>query len=375
MSLFRPIATLVLGVAVALSNLTSAQPAATSAKPKASTLVASGLSFLKKSQDDDGSFSSHAGPGITAICTAAMLRSGIAVNDPAAASGIAYLLKHVQDDGGIYAEGSRYRNYETSLAVLCLNEANGDGQYDEIIKRADGFLKGIQWDGQEGHGPDSPSYGGGGYGSHSRPDLSNTSFLIDALLAAGNGPDDPAMQKALVFVSRTQNLESKHNATPFAAKVGDGGFYYTPAAGGTSQAGTTANGGLRSYGSMTYAGLKSMIYAGVDKNDPRVKAAYTWIQKHFTLDENPGMGAAGQFYYYHTFAKALAATGDNNLVDADGRRHDWHAELVAKLAELQNDDGSWLNTKSDRWLEADPNLVTGYALLALSYCDENDSPE
>ena len=66
---------------------------------------------------------------------------------------------------------------------------------------------------------------------------------------------------------------------------------------------------------MTYAGLKSMIYAGVKKDDPRVKAAYEWVQKHYTLDENPGMGGNGLYYYYHTFAKALDAIGD-----ADHRR-------------------------------------------------------
>jgi squalene-hopene/tetraprenyl-beta-curcumene cyclase len=351
----------------------AAQEATTQAPPQTTELVASGISFLRNSQDDNGSFSAHAGPGITAICTAALLRSGLPTNDPAVAAGLEYLLKHVQDDGGIYAEGSRYRNYETSLTVLALTEANNDGKYDDVIKAADAYLKGIQWDEEEGHGRDSLSYGGGGYGSHSRPDLSNTSFLIDALVAAGNGPDDPAIQKALVFVSRTQNLESKYNATPFAAKIGDGGFYYTPAAGGTSQAGTTDNGGLRSYGSMTYAGLKSMIYAGVDKDDPRVQAAYEWIANHFTLDENPGMGAAGQYYYYHTFAKALNAIGNETIVGDDGTRHDWSGELVAKLAELQNADGSWLNSKNDRWLEADPNLVTGYALLALSYCDRQPS--
>src|SRR5690606_19174736 len=113
-----------------------------------------------------------------------------------------------------------------------------------------------------------PAYGGAGYGSHRRPDLSNTSFLIDALKATGNGPDDEAMQKALIFVSRCQNLETEHNTTPFAAKNPDGGFYYTPAAGGTSQAGTLPDGGLRSYASMTYAGLKSMIYCGLEKDDP-----------------------------------------------------------------------------------------------------------
>ncbi|WP_425395523.1 prenyltransferase/squalene oxidase repeat-containing protein [Aeoliella sp.] len=357
-----------LALLLAVSTLSFAQETATKPAPTAQHLAARGVEYLRAAQADDGSFSSHAGPGITAIATAGLLRSGLTTSDPAVSKGLEYLLGFTQDDGGVYGEGSRYKNYETSLAILCLTEANKDGKYDDVIEKAQAFLKGIQWDEEEDHGPDSYYYGGGGYGSHSRPDLSNTSFLIDALVAAGNGPDDPAIQKALVFVSRTQNLESKYNATPFAAKVGDGGFYYTPAAGGTSQAGKTENGGLRSYGSMTYAGLKSMIYAGVDKDDPRVKAAYNWIKQHFTLEENPGMGAAGQFYYYHTFAKALHAMEVDEVTDSDGKSHDWQQELVATLADLQQDDGSWLNTGSERWLEADPNLVTGYALLALSYC-------
>lgn len=357
-----------LALLIALPAMSLAQESATKVAPTAEQLAARGVAYLRTSQADDGSFSSHAGPGITAISTAGLLRSGVSTSDPVVSKAIEYLLGFQQDDGGIYAEGSRYKNYETSLTLLALSEANKDGKYDEVIEKAQAFLKGIQWDEDEDHGPDSYNYGGGGYGSHSRPDLSNTSFLIEALVAAGNGPEDPAIQKALVFVSRTQNLESKYNATPFASKVGDGGFYYTPAAGGTSQAGQTENGGLRSYGSMTYAGLKSMIYAGVDKDDPRVKAAYSWIKKHFTLEENPGMGPQGRFYYYQMFAKALNAMGVDEVTDAEGDSHNWQKELVAMLAELQQKDGSWLNTDSDRWLEADPNLVTGYALLALSYC-------
>lgn len=336
----------------------------------ASELASKAAVFLRSSQAEDGSFSGYAGPGVTALVTTSLLRNGYTSADPTVARGIEYVLKHVQEDGGVYAKGSAYRNYETSLAVLCLSEVNEKGKHDSTIAAANEFLKGLQWDEKEGHGPDSLSYGGGGYGKHSRPDLSNTSFLIDALIAAGNGPDDPAVQRALIFVSRTQNLESKHNATPFAGKVGDGGFYYTPAAGGTSQAGETPNGGLRSYGSMTYAGLKSMLYAGVDADDPRAKAAYSWIQKHFTLVENPGMGQAGVFYYYHTFAKALDAIGEDLVVDQRGNSHDWRSELVAKLAELQRPDGSWING-NERWLEADPNLATGYSLLALSYCRES----
>ena len=123
-------------------------------------------------------------------------------------------------------------------------------------------LKDIQWDQDEGVNRADPGWGGGGYGKHKRPDLSNTSFLIEALKATGNDQDSEAIQRALTFVSRCQNLESAHNTTPFGAKINDGGFYYTAAAGGTSQLGKTESGGLRSYPSMTYAGLKSMIFAG-----------------------------------------------------------------------------------------------------------------
>lgn len=340
----------------------------------ASDLVAGGVKFLRQSQADDGSFSSFAGPGVTALVATSLMRNGYTESDPTVGKAIAYILNHQQNDGGIYAEGSNHRNYETCLAMLCLAEANKNGKYDKIIKKGQTFLKGLQWDDEEGHGPDSTSFGGAGYGSHSRPDLSNTTFLIDAFKASGLKEDDPAMKKALKFVSRCQNLESEHNATEFAGKVNDGGFYYTPAAGGTSQAGQTDNGGLRSYGSMTYAGLKSMIYCGVDADDPRVKSAYKWIQKNYTLEQNPGMGKQGTYYYYHTFAKALDAMKKDTLEEADGTKHDWRKELVAKLAKEQKEDGSWLNS-AERWLEGDPNLVTGYCLLALSYCHDEAKSE
>jgi squalene-hopene/tetraprenyl-beta-curcumene cyclase len=251
--------------------------------------------------------------------------------------------------------------------LLAFDAANADGRYTDTIIRAAGFLKGLQWDDGEGVDQSDAKFGGAGYGSHARPDLSNTQFFLDALLAAGVSRDDPAVKRALVFVSRCQNLESEHNTTPFAAKVGDGGFYYTPAAGGTSQAGPTPNGGLRSYASMTYAGLKSMIHAGLTPDDPRVKAATTWIRQFYTLDENPGLGAQGLFYYYHTFAKALDAMGVDQFEDGGGANHDWRKELAEHLASIQKENGSWVNA-ADRWYEGDPNLVTSYTLLALSYC-------
>ncbi|MBW3596335.1 MAG: terpene cyclase/mutase family protein [Planctomycetes bacterium] len=330
--------------------------------------VAKGISYLiTNGQAPDGSFSSQTGTGVTSLATTALLRHGVPVDSEAVSKALKFIEKHIQPDGGIYQPGSNHRNYETCLAILCLSEANQDGRYDETIARADGFIKGIQWDAEEGKDVSDPAYGGAGYGSHKRPDLSNTSFLIDALKAAGNDENSEAIQRALIFVSRSQNLETEHNTTPFAAKNPDGGFYYTPAAGGTSQAGETPQGGLRSYGSMTYSGLKSMLYAGVSEDDPRVKAAVNWLRKHYDLEENPGMGAAGLYYYYHVFAKALDALGQDTFVGEDGK-HDWRAELIAELASRQQKNGAWINEQNDRWLEGDANLVTSYALLALRYC-------
>lgn len=330
------------------------------------------IDFLRqKGQAEDGSFSRQAGPAVSSLVTTALLRSGLSVKDPMVAKALKYIEGFVQDDGGIYHTGSTHQNYETCMAIMVFSEANRDGHYEKLLKNAERFIKGLQWDESEGQDESSFSYGGAGYGGKKRPDLSNTSFFIDALKAAGNGPDDEAMKKALVFVSRCQNLESEHNATPFAAKNADGGFYYTVAAGGESFAGKLDNGGLRSYGSMTYAGLKSMIFAGVSADDPRVKAAVEWLRKNYSLETNPGMGDAGLYYYYHTFAKALDALGAEELAEADGTKHYWRAELAAELAKRQHEDGSWTNDNA-RWMEGDANLVTGYALLALSYCRPNE---
>ncbi|MDA0282280.1 MAG: terpene cyclase/mutase family protein [Planctomycetota bacterium] len=324
--------------------------------------------FLKLTQSEDGTWTSANVPGITALCVTSLLQNGVPADDPAVARGLTFLTSLVRDNGGIYHPQTQHRNYETSIAMLALSAANSDRKYNVILRNAEKFLRGLQWDEDEEQKPEDPGYGGAGYGKHQRPDLSNTQFLLEALKSAGVKSDDPAMQKALLFVSRCQNLETEHNNTPFAAKINDGGFYYTPAAGGTSQAGLDANGGLRSYASMTYAGLKSMVYAGLGKDDPRVKAALNWIQKFYSVKENPGLGKQGLYYYYHTFAKTLSVLEIEEVKDAEGTTHDWRTELVATLAQQQKSNGSWIN-EADRWYEGDPNLVTAYTLLALSHCE------
>ena len=327
--------------------------------------------LLELGQDrEDGSYSKQLGPAVTAMCTRALLDNGIPVTHPQVQKSLKFLEAAVKPDGGIYAPESTLKNYETSVSLMCFAKANVDGKYDETIRNAATFLKGLQWDEGEGHELTSGFYGGQGYGSHKRPDASNTQFFMDALKEAGEDADSEAIQKALIFMSRCQNLPSEHNTAKFTQVISEddhGGFIYSPVGEGETKAGETPEGGLRSYASMTYAGLKSMLHAGLEKDDLRVKAAMDWISRHYDLKSNPGMGPQGLFYYYHTFAKTLATAELNEITDADGKVHDWKADLVSTLADQQAEDGSWTNA-SDRWYEGDPNLVTSYALLALAYC-------
>jgi squalene-hopene/tetraprenyl-beta-curcumene cyclase len=334
--------------------------------PSAAKLTERGIAFLRPRQDAKGGWSTHREPGITALVVTAFLRSGqVAPGDPAVIKALGYLEGFIGPKGGL--SEAPHANYTTSIAIMAFREANANGRYDRIIKGSQDFLRSMQWDEGEGKTRDNAFYGGAGYGgSNSRPDLSNTAFLIETLRESGLPANDPNLQKAIIFVSRCQNLKSEFNDQAWAGKVNDGGFIYTPANGGQSMAGEAPGGGLRSYASMSYAGLKSMIYAGLGRDDPRVKAALTYITHHYTLEENPGLGQQGLYYYYHTFAKTMAVLGQPTVLDANGVSHDWRAELVAALAKRQQPGGAWVNP-ADRFMEGDPNLVTAYALLALAY--------
>jgi squalene-hopene/tetraprenyl-beta-curcumene cyclase len=203
----------------------AAEPSSAPAKVDAMAVqraVDRAAGFLATAQAKDGSFAAYASPGVTSIITTALVRNGRGVNDPVVAKALKYLESLVQPDGGIYKSGNLLENYETCLAMMAFAEANRDGRYSKVLKKAEAFVKGAQWGSAEGADKSDLSYGGAGYGKHKRPDLSNTQFFIEALRAVGDGPNDEAVQKALVFVSRCQNLESPHNTTEFAAKNPDG---------------------------------------------------------------------------------------------------------------------------------------------------------
>ncbi len=333
-----------------------------------------GLAWLEKNQNADGSWSVADQPALTALPLRVFMSdpSGKYLKSPPefVKKGYAFLLSSVQPDGGIYRKGMA--NYNTSLALSAMLAAN-DSAFEPTIRAARQFVVN-----QQATGMTNPALNGGiGYGpsgtNRQHPDLSNTVIALEALsrsrtapgveLAAGKDLDWKAVAE---FIQRCQNLPS-HNKEPWVS--GDpenmGGFIYFP---GNSMAGETTlpdgKKALRSYGSMSYAGLLSYIYADLKKDDPRVQAVVDWLARHYTLEENPGMGKDGQFYYYQTMAKGLATYGMRELTLADGRKVNWQKELALKLIDLQKPDGSWQND-SGRWMEKDPVLVTCYSVLAL----------
>jgi squalene-hopene/tetraprenyl-beta-curcumene cyclase len=334
------------------------------------------LEYLKASQSLDGGWTGFQGsdPAITALVAKCFAQHpDYGAKHPVVRRAFEYMVKYVQEDGGIYDPELGLHNYYTSVIVMALSTSD-DPEIKQFVANAQNYLTKLQWDESENRDRSDVFYGGAGYGRHERPDLSNTQMMLEALHESGLSPEDPVFKKAQVFISRCQMLEETNDQA--FAKGGDGGFIYSPANGGESKAGfyviATHDAHdqkvLRSYGSMTYAGFKSLLYAQVGKDDIRVQRAIQWIRTHYTLTHNPNMPDAqskqGLYYYFHTFARALDAWGEDVIVDGASVRHEWRAELCRQLISLQRNDGSWVN-EVDRWFESNPNLVTAYSVLAL----------
>jgi squalene-hopene/tetraprenyl-beta-curcumene cyclase len=345
---------------------------------RAAKLLNGGLAYLASAREDDGGWSMDGTmkPAVTALVLKALVQHpDLTVESPIVKKGFEVLLNYQQEDGGIYDSKQGRNNYTTAIAVSAIAAAD-DPKFKEPLARAVKYLLGLQIipgaetpEGQE-IDKEHPFVGGVSYGEHGRPDLSNVGFWVQALHDAGVKGDDPAMQRSLMFVTRTQNL-SETNPLEYAQKgTDDGGFIYAPAQRDAKTPESKAKiEGLRSYGSMTYVGFKSLLYAGLGKDDPRVKAAYAWIRRYWRLDSNPNMPQAqslqGLYYYYHVLAKALRAWGEDEIPALGGEaKHNWRQELVDALAERVGGDGAWVNTEP-RWGEASPILATCYAALAL----------
>jgi hypothetical protein len=463
--------------------------------------IAKAIEYLRSQQDKETGAWGYKKegpnfPAITALVLQAMMAApGADLNDPAIQAGIKHLLNSQKPDGGIY--DSMLPSYNTAIAILPLSRLN-DPRAKEAVKKAAEFLKSLQYgegavkregmtEAAEPVGKDHPYYGGWGYGSHGRPDLSNTAWALEGLKAAGVEPNDPAVQRAVLFLQRCQMQEKGDdgkviNELEFAKGSNQGGFIYAQSMNkdtvgvGQSMAGEmleSLDGGpgcavfvrfrdkatnepilfsreeferrirdtaassdnpnvvqaakdfifnigptrdgkkasvfwfytnlsgnltsslimsaldsekgkfqcnidyadnwrgvskLRAYGSMTYSGFKSYLYANLAKDDPRVTAALRWISQSYALNQNPGMNFEGLYYYYVVFGRALQAWGKPTIdvLDEQGNivKKRWAAELCWRIVNVQQQDGSFL-VFDKRWMEDDKVLITAYGVIAM----------
>ena len=380
--------------------------------------------WLAAQQQENGAWGMPEAPAMSALALQALHATAPEAYSDAIARATGFVLSNAQEDGGIWCppapgrRGGGLANYNTAV---CLSALHSLGRPDlvPVLQRARRFLAGTQY-------ADGPVRGGIGYDpDQPRPyaDLSNSAMVYDAmratedledLRAAGDPKADLDWDAVQDFLAQVQNLPSVNSNTWCSDDPDDqGGFVYTPGAGPARGPGRPGGPGrtggpegpgrpamaipessdsfqlppdravpppprpapslaesaepkiaLRSYGSMTYAGLLSLVYARVAKDDPRVLAAQDWASKHWTLDENPGQGPEGLYYFYLVLCKCLDAFGDELVTLPDGSTVAWREAVARKLLSLQHPEGWWVNT-SNRWWEADPVLVTSYAILAL----------
>ncbi len=365
--------------------------------------------FLRSRQDEEtGAWALRPnGPQFPAI--SALVLDGLLMdprtdqNDPQVARGIDWVLSFRKPDGGIYdtlPDGTGVLStYNTAICLSMLTRVHS-AEAGAAVQDGVALLKNLQWQESGSRMPDAPNagepvpeshpyYGGWGYGNHGRPDISNTQFALQAFEDAGVSADDPAVQRALVFLRRVQ-MHADVNDMPYAESTRQGGFIYATVPNaesvdsvpGQSQAGafeeTLPDGrtvrNWRSYGSVSYAGFKSLIFADVPRDDPRIEAVLGWIRENYTLDTNPGMGDEGYYYYLLSFGRAMDALDSPTLEVAAGgetREADWAADLIRTLATLQEPDGSF-RVRSARWMEDNDVLITAYALIALHHALGHD---
>ncbi len=384
-----------LGLITSFSSIGADEKPVTNTLPKidesvlreAKASIQRAVNYLTDRQLEDGSWLHH--PAITGLITMSLLNSQSKLNpqirQDAIEKGRQFMLKFVQKDGSIWMAGvaTEYPNYTTAICLATLAMINNPAD-EQILRNARKFLIDSQLDEDNKDNPtkkDNPSYGGIGYGKAGAgaPDLSNTQWALEALYLTeyldkepkAKSPEDAkkadlAWGNAVMFLNRLQHVPESNDQVWVIKDKNDpnyGGFVYKPDESKADE--KFEQKGLRSYGSMTYAGLKSMIYAKLKKDDPRVKAAVEWSSKNYTLDQNPGMGPEGHYYYLITFAKAHAVLGDETIVTPDGKKYQWRVDMVKKLLELQKGKGEWYNEKHGRWMESIPELVTAYSLMAM----------
>ncbi|MFA5795280.1 MAG: hypothetical protein WC980_09505 [Candidatus Brocadiia bacterium] len=164
-------------------------------------------------------------------------------------------------------------------------------------------------------------------------DNSNTQYALLGLRACAEADIDIPQE---VWADAEKHL--------LRTQSGDGGWCYTIGS---------------SYGSMTAGGLGGLAISKYYQNkklkdDPAIKKSVDWLDKNFTVLENPCMaGAPTTWHYYYIYG--LQRAGVLSDTETFGE-HNWYQSGARYLLIEQRESGDWNNNAQD----------TAFAMLFLS---------
>lgn len=274
-----------------------------------------GLRFLRSHQAPDGSWSDSV--ALTAVALHAFVHSHRHYTEddgPFITRPVAYLVSHARDDGSI---GNASENIveQTALALIALQSLKNPA-HDQVIRRAQHYLKAQQHKGS----------GGVANPEDAHPNLLTQALVMEAMHKSGLDSADPFWQKSLAFVAQAQDSQGQYPAQ--------------------------------------LAALRCLLDAGLDKNDPRVAAAWRRVSQQYSLQQaETTNGADAWFDGLNNFSKAVRGYRTASVTDAAGGSHTWRNDIARTLLDRYRGDGSWVDAQGS---DSDPLRTTAWSVSTLN---------
>lgn len=295
-----------------------------------------GIDYLRKTQTQRGGWNEYGNQscGLSALCTLAWVNAGVSRQDPDMVRAMEYLRAFRPDE-----------TYSVALQTLVFCQVGAIEDLPRIRRNVAWLVEQQKGEGQRFEG--AWGYGGG----RGNGDPSNAQF---AVLALGAASDRGIEIESEVFALASQYWKK--------IQLPGGGWSY---------------GGSTPSGSMTCAGIASMIICGGSLRDAggigpaslqccgggevddTVERGLESLGRRFTVEANPGGELLSYFYYLYAVERVGRLSGRRLI----GER-DWYREGAERLVGLQDDfDGSW---RGGGPVESNRDIATSFALLFLA---------
>lgn len=295
-----------------------------------------GVDYLRKTQTQRGGWNEYGNQscGLSALCTLAWVNAGVSRQDPDVVRAMDYLRAFQPGE-----------TYSVALQTLVFCQVGAIEDLPRIRRNVAWLIQQQKSEGQRFEG----AWGYGG--DRGNGDPSNAQF---AVLALGAASDRGIEIDSEVFALASQYWKQ--------IQLAGGGWSY---------------GGSTPSGSMTCAGIASMIICGGslrdavgigpaslqccdgEQRDDTVARGLEALGRRFTVEANPGGELLSYFYYLYAVERVGRLSGRRLI----GER-DWYREGAERLVNLQDDfDGSW---RGGGPVESNRDIATSFALLFLS---------